>query len=85
MSERPLLPVDDAIAVILGHAAPLPYETVPLADALGRLIRGEMADAGQHFELVGRGDEIDRAFGGDAADGVVGVAPDVERRRANGT
>jgi molybdopterin molybdotransferase len=38
MSERPLLPVDDAIAVILGEAAALPYETVAVADALGRFL-----------------------------------------------
>ena len=27
-----------------------------------------MPDAGQHFELIGRGDEILGAFGGDAAE-----------------
>ena len=49
-------------------------------DAFGRLVGREMADAGQHFEAIGRRDEIPGAFGGDAPDGVVGVAPDVERR-----
>jgi molybdopterin molybdotransferase len=38
MSERPLLPVDDAIAVILDEAAALPHEMVPVADALGRFL-----------------------------------------------
>jgi hypothetical protein len=55
------------------------------AHPLRHLIRRKMADAGQHLEMIGRGDEIDRAFGGVAADGVVGVAPDIKRRHANGT
>ena len=42
-----------------------------------------MADAGQHFEAIGRGDEIHRAFGGGPPDSVVGIAPDVERGHAN--
>src|SRR6266516_3510431 len=50
------------------------------ADPLRRLVGGKMPDAGQHFKTIGRGDEIDRAFGGEAADGVVGIAPDIERR-----
>src|SRR6267142_3239676 len=50
-----------------------------------RLIRRKMPDAGQHLEAIGGGDEIDRAFGGGAADGVVGVAPDIKCRHANGT
>jgi molybdopterin molybdotransferase len=43
MSERPLLPVDDAIAVILGHADALPYESVAVADALGRFLAEPVA------------------------------------------
>src|SRR6266436_7245644 len=42
-----------------------------------------MADAGQHSKAIGCGDEIARAFGGDPPDGVVGIAPDVERRHPN--
>jgi hypothetical protein len=34
-----------------------------------------MADAGDDFEAIGRGDEITRAFGCRAPDGVVGIAP----------
>ena len=37
-----------------------------------------MPDTRKHLETIGCGDEIDRAFGGGAADGVVGVAPDIE-------
>src|SRR5579872_7446129 len=49
------------------------------ADAVRHLVGGEMAGARQHFEGIGRGNEIDRALGGGAADGVVGVPPDIER------
>jgi peptide/nickel transport system ATP-binding protein len=49
------------------------------ADPLRRGIGREMPDPGQHLELIGGGDKIPGALGGDAADGVVGIAPDVER------
>ena len=42
-----------------------------------------MADSGKHFEAIGCCDEINRAFGGGPPDGVVGIAPDVERRHAD--
>jgi hypothetical protein len=41
-----------------------------------------MPDAGQHLEAIGGGDEIDGAFGRRAADGIVGIAPDIERGHA---
>ena len=44
-----------------------------------------MPDARKHLETIGSGDEIDRAFGGGAANGVVGVAPDIKRRYADRT
>jgi hypothetical protein len=34
-------------------------------DAVGRLVRGKMADAGKHLEAIGCSDEIDRALGRD--------------------
>src|SRR6266566_4486105 len=37
-----------------------------------------MADAVENLERKGRGDEIFGAFGGSPADGVIGIAPDVE-------
>src|SRR5207302_1104944 len=39
-----------------------------------------MADAVENLERKGRGDEIFGAFGGSPADGVIGIAPDVECR-----
>ena len=51
-----------------------------IVDAVGQLIRREMADAGENLETIGRSDEIVRALRRHPSDGVVGVAPDVERR-----
>ncbi len=36
------------------------------ADAVRRLVGREVADAREHFEPIGRGDEIGRALGGHA-------------------
>ena len=36
------LPFDQALARILGHASPLPSETVPLDEALGRALAGDV-------------------------------------------
>jgi hypothetical protein len=36
-----------------------------------------MADTGQDLKAIRGGDEIDRALGGDAPDGVIGIAPDI--------
>ena len=44
-----------------------------------------MADASKHFEAVGCGDEIPRSLGGDPSNGVVGIAPDIERRDTDRT
>jgi hypothetical protein len=49
------------------------------ADAIRHLVGRKVANAGQHFEAIGRGDEIHRAFGGEAADGVIGIAPVTDR------
>jgi molybdopterin molybdotransferase len=38
-----LLPVDDAVARLLSGVEPLPLEQVPLADALGRVLAGDVA------------------------------------------
>src|SRR5580698_9480058 len=54
-----------------------------LTDAERHLVRCKVAAAGKHFEAIGRRDEISRAFGCDPSDGVVGIAPDRERRHAN--
>jgi molybdopterin molybdotransferase len=43
MIERPLLPVDEAIEVILGHVTALPPETLAVADALGRFLSESVA------------------------------------------
>jgi hypothetical protein len=37
-----------------------------------------MAGARKRYEAIGRGDEIDRAFGYRAPDLIVGIAPDIE-------
>jgi hypothetical protein len=50
-----------------------------LADAIRRLVGRKVADAGQHFEAIGRGDEIHRAFGGGPPDGVIGIAATTDR------
>jgi hypothetical protein len=42
-----------------------------------------MADAGKHFEAIKRGDEITGSLGGRAPDGVVRIAPDIERGHAD--
>ena len=55
------------------------------ADALGRLLGGKMRHTRQHLEAIGGGDEIGGAFGGGAADCVVGIAPDIECRHADRT
>jgi len=55
------------------------------ADLFRKLVGAEMAAAGKHFEAVGCGDEIPRALGGDPSNGVVGIAPDVERRNMDRT
>src|SRR6476619_1840263 len=49
-------------------------------DLVRRLIRGKVADTGQDLEPIRPRHVIGSAFGGGAPDGVVGVAPDVERR-----
>ena len=38
-----LLPVDEAVTRFLAGVEPLPAETVPLADALGRVLAGDVA------------------------------------------
>jgi molybdopterin molybdotransferase len=43
MLERNLLSVADALAGVLAQARPLPRETVPLADALGRTLAADLA------------------------------------------
>jgi len=48
-------------------------------------VRREVSDAGEHFETIGRRDEILRALGGHPPDGVVGIAPDVQGRDADRT
>src|SRR5262249_8634839 len=38
MSDRPLLPVEAALDAILAEATPLPFDEIPMADALGRYL-----------------------------------------------
>jgi hypothetical protein len=44
-----------------------------------------MRHTGQHLEAIEGGNEISGAFGGGAADCVVGIAPDIECRHADRT
>lgn len=41
-SSYPMVSVEDALAAILRQVAPLPAERVPLQDALGRVLAGDV-------------------------------------------